>query len=82
MTDAFKRAFGDNALSILLQQVEAEVFIDGAYYELLDAGTWALSKHDSLITKRSEAASIEAVCKSALAAHNVVGVLRVEPLKD
>lgn len=82
MTDAFKRAFGDNALSILLQQVEAEVFIDGAYYEVLDAGTWALSKHDSLIAKRSEANAIQQLVQKQLTAHNVAGLLRLEPLKD
>ena len=50
----FKKQYGSNQFSILLQLVESSLFIDGIYAECLSRGIIVFSKHDSILFRPSD----------------------------
>jgi hypothetical protein len=52
--DNYKKEHGDNEFSIMLQRIESELFIDKVLKRLKKLKYFCLTKHDSLIIKRSD----------------------------
>jgi len=52
--DSFKKKYGSNQFSILLQTLESHVFIDGIYAECLERDIVCYTKHDSVLFKMSD----------------------------
>ncbi|PZF72607.1 hypothetical protein DN068_12130 [Taibaiella soli] len=52
--DGVKKEGESRDFSITLQKREAEIFVDNLYPSIKDAGLFCLTKHDSLIVKRTE----------------------------
>jgi hypothetical protein len=57
---------GMDYLSILLQRIESNIFIDHVYENLVIAGLPTLTKHDSVICKESDLENVERVMRSTL----------------
>ncbi len=58
ITDAYKKEHGDSQLAILLQKTESRIFIDGILTQLLQKGFKVLTKHDSVLCKKSDAKAV------------------------
>ena len=52
--DAFKKEFGYNEFSVMLQKKESEMFIDGLWMTIKKNNKFCMTKHDSLIIKRKD----------------------------
>ena len=61
--DDYKKAHGDNQFSIMLQRIESDLFIDKILKRLKKLKFFCLTKHDSLIIKRSDYEAILAIVK-------------------
>ncbi len=57
---------GDNQFAILLQRAESKLFVDCILHRLLNAGFMVLSKHDSIICRKSDLAGVKGVMKEEL----------------
>lgn len=53
-TVEFKKLYGDNALAIALQRLEASIFIGRIYTTLVKSKTLCFTKHDSVICKAED----------------------------
>lgn len=58
ITDEYKKEHGKNQLAILLQKTESRIFIDGILTQLLQKGFKVLTKHDSVLCKKSDAKAV------------------------
>ena len=58
ITDEYKKEHGKNQLAILLQKTESRIFIDGILTKLLQEGFKVLTKHDSVLCKKSDAKAV------------------------
>jgi len=58
ITDAYKKEHEDSELAILLQKTESSIFIDGILTKLLQKGFKVLTKHDSVLCKKSDAKAV------------------------
>ena len=56
--DYKKAAKKSNEFAIMLQNKEAEIFVDNIYHQLKQEGLFCLTKHDSLIVRRQDASHI------------------------
>ena len=61
--DDYKKAHGDNQFSIMLQRIESDLFIDNILKRVKKLKYFCLTKHDSLIIKRSDYEAILAIVK-------------------
>ena len=61
--DDYKKAHGDNQFSIMLQRIESDLFIDNILKRVKRLKYFCLTKHDSLIIKRSDYEAILAIVK-------------------
>jgi hypothetical protein len=61
--DDYKKAHGDNQFSIMLQRIESNLFIDNILKRLKKLKYFCLTKHDSLIVKRSDYEAILNIVK-------------------
>jgi hypothetical protein len=61
--DDYKKAHGDNQFSIMLQRTESDLFIDNILKRVKKLKYFCLTKHDSLIIKRSDFETILAIVK-------------------
>ncbi len=61
--DEYKKAHGDNQFSIMLQRIESDLFIDNILKRVKKLKYFCLTKHDSLIIKRSDYEAILAIVK-------------------
>ena len=52
--DMYKKDFGDNQFSIMLQNKESEIFIDCLLTRIKKMKLFCLTKHDSLIVRRND----------------------------
>jgi len=50
---------GDNQFAITLQKKESEIFIDGLLSKLQKTGFKVLSKHDSILCKKSDVTAVK-----------------------
>lgn len=57
-----KRNMGHKNFAILLQKKEAELFIDGFYTKIKKKKMFCLTKHDSLIVKKSDLSVVMDLC--------------------
>ncbi len=58
--DEFKISNGDHTqLAIMLQKIEAEIFISDIYYSLKKEGYVVFTKHDSILCKASQKAEVQ-----------------------
>lgn len=61
--DEYKKAHGDNQFSIMLQQIESDLFIDRILKRVKKLKYFCLTKHDSLIIRRSDYEAILSIVK-------------------
>ena len=61
--DEYKKENGYNKFSIMLQQRESEIFIDGLWKELKKKKMFCTPKHDCLIVKEKDAERVEKIIK-------------------
>jgi hypothetical protein len=61
--DDYKKAHGDNQFSIMLQRIESDLFIDNILKRVKKLKYFCLTKHDSLIVKRSDYEAILNIVK-------------------
>lgn len=61
--DNYKKEHGDNQFSIMLQQIESDLFIDKILKRLKKLKYFCLTKHDSLIIRRSDYEAIISIVK-------------------
>ncbi|MCZ8169764.1 MAG: hypothetical protein ACK5RV_05305 [Flavobacterium sp.] len=61
--DEYKKANGDNQFSIMLQQIESDLFIDRILKRVKKLKYFCLTKHDSLIIRRSDYEAILSIVK-------------------
>jgi hypothetical protein len=61
--DEYKKAHGDNQFSIMLQQIESDLFIDKILKRVKKLKYFCLTKHDSLIIRRSDYEAILSIVK-------------------
>jgi hypothetical protein len=66
MIKLFKQEHGDNQFAIALQKKESEIFIGKILPELFRQGFKVLTKHDSVLCKRSDKDRVEAVMRLIL----------------
>jgi hypothetical protein len=57
---------GNAALAVMLQTIEAEIFIDTILFDLLKKGYKVLSKHDSILCKNSDTKEVQKVVETTL----------------
>lgn len=62
--DRYKKDFGDNQFSIMLQNKESEIFIDCLLTKIKAMQLFCLTKHDSLIVRRNDYAMVLDVLKT------------------
>lgn len=60
------KPLGKSSLAVLLQTIEARIFIDCILARLLAEGYRVLSKHDSILCKESDRRAVEAIVKEEL----------------
>lgn len=61
--DEYKKVHGDNQFSIMLQQIESDLFIDKILKRVKKLKYFCLTKHDSLIIRRSDHEAILSIVK-------------------
>lgn len=62
--DTYKKDFGDNQFSIMLQNKESEIFIDGLLTRIKKMKLFCLTKHDSLIVRRGDFSTVLDIIKT------------------
>lgn len=62
--DRYKKDFGDDEFSIMLQNKESEIFIDCLLPKIKSMQLFCLTKHDSLIVRRNDYATVLEVLKT------------------
>jgi hypothetical protein len=69
--DDYKETHGDNQFSIMLQRIESDLFIDNILKRVKKLKYFCLTKHDSLIIKRSDYEAILNIVKEEF---NMIGL--------
>lgn len=59
--DNFKKEYGYNNFSIMLQKIESEIFIDGLWTEIKKKKIFCTPKHDCLIVKEEEKETVRKI---------------------
>lgn len=77
--DQFKKEHGDNTFSIELQKMEAEIFIDNVYSRIKEECLFCLTKHDSVIVKRSDKERVLEIINEYFSEIGFQGKLSIEP---
>lgn len=67
-TDKYKKENGDNQLPIKLQQMEANLFIDKILKECEEQSLLVLTKHDSILCKKSDLPKVKEIVYKHLTA--------------
>ncbi len=62
--DTYKKDFGDNQFSIMLQNKESEIFIDCLLTRIKKMKLFCLTKHDSLIVRRNDFPTVLNIIKT------------------
>lgn len=75
---AFKKEFGDNQFSILLQIIESTIFIDAIYPKLLQENIMSISKHDSFLVPQSKLEQSKWIIERELESIRLKGRLGIE----
>ena len=57
---------GNASLAVMLQRLEAEIFVDGALAQLLRAGYRVFTKHDSILCRASDLEAVTAILRASL----------------
>lgn len=57
---------GNASLAVMLQRLEAEIFVDGALSQLLRAGYRVFTKHDSVLCRASDLEAVTAILRASL----------------
>ncbi len=65
--DDYKKTYGDNKFSIMLQKIESDVFIDAILKRVKKDKYFCLTKHDSLIVRRKDYDAIMVILKDEFA---------------
>jgi hypothetical protein len=78
--DDYKKAYGDNEFSVMLQKVESDLFIDNILKRLKKLKYFCLTKHDSLIIKRRDYEAILAIVKEEFSKIGLEYTLKVTNL--
>ncbi len=61
LVDTYKKEKGYNNFSIMLQQRESEIFIDGLWKQIKKKKIFCTPKHDCLIVKKEDAEKVEKI---------------------
>jgi hypothetical protein len=78
--DDYKKQYGDNEFSIMLQRIESELFIDKVLKRIKKLKYFCLTKHDSLIIKRGDYESIMDIVKDEFARIGLEYTLKITNL--
>ena len=78
--DRYKKAYGDNQFSIMLQNKESEIFIDCLLTKIKKMKLFCLTKHDSLIVRRNDYTRVLNVLKDEFAKISLEYSLKVTNL--
>jgi len=65
-TDKYKKQNGDNQLAIKLQQMESKLFIDNILKDCMEQSLLVLTKHDSILCKKSDLAKVKEIVNKHL----------------
>lgn len=76
--DKYKKEHGDNMFSIMLQQKEADIFIDNIYKRIKERGFFCLTKHDSVIVRQHHLAEVKKIIEEYFEEINFIGTLKLE----
>jgi hypothetical protein len=72
----YKKEFGKNALSIKLQSIESNLFIDQIYKPLLEKGIPVFTKHDSISCFLEDSVIVEQYIEKVFRENRVLGELK------
>ena len=78
--DRYKKAYGDKQFSIMLQNIESEIFIDCLLTKIKKMKLFCLTKHDSLIVRRNDYTKVLNVLKEEFAKISLEYSLKVTNL--
>lgn len=73
----YKEEYGYQKFSVMLQNMESDVFIDKILKSLQDISIPAITKHDSIIVNESHCKIIESFANSILKENDVRGTLKI-----
>jgi len=76
--DEYKKENGDNTFSIELQKHEAVMFIDDIYQRIKAEGLFCLTKHDSVIVRRTDRLRAKQIIENYFNELEFQGSLKVE----
>lgn len=76
--DKYKKEHGDNMFSIMLQQKEADIFIDNIYQRIKERGMFCLTKHDSVIVRQHHLSVVKKIIEEYFEEINFKGTLKLE----
>lgn len=79
--DGYKKENGDSRLAILLQNREADIFIDTIYHQLQKQGVYVLTKHDSIIVKQEDKSVVVKTIKKIFHSINFKATINQEEEK-
>lgn len=74
----YKKSNGSNAFAIMLQQQEAKMFIDNIWHDIKEQGFFCLTKHDSIIVRRSELKATQEIVNNYFASIDFKATVNVD----
>ena len=76
--DEYKKEHGDNTFSIELQKQESVMFIDNIYQRIKTEGMFCLTKHDSVIVRRTDQMKAKQIIENYFQEIGFSGTLKAE----